>query len=320
MIFNYSTTNDVLVKAEFLLNQGLKNVVCSVIENRKIKCYTVGTIWLLEQEMNIGNKIKELRKQRGITQEQLANCIGISFQAVSKWENNIALPDISMAPTIASYFGITLDELFGYNLKEIEADIERIVDEAYKYRQSDPEESRRILEAGLRKYPENDILLNNMLYVIDYSNNPDEAIGIASRLIEKATDHGIVYDALRFMAYSYKAKGDLQSAKRSIEQIPEIYFTRLTEIAYVLNGEEKQDAAEKQKWVSFENLIQMMWHLAECYEEKGEYSKAICETEKALELIAIIGDSVSDTNYFYEHYVMFFEKQIARMTEIIRRA
>ena len=49
--------------------------------------------------MNIGNKIRELRKQRGITQEQLAESIGISFQAVSKWENNIALPDITLVPT-----------------------------------------------------------------------------------------------------------------------------------------------------------------------------------------------------------------------------
>ena len=49
--------------------------------------------------MNIGNKIKELRKQRGVTQEQLADSIGVSFQAVSKWENNIALPDITLVPT-----------------------------------------------------------------------------------------------------------------------------------------------------------------------------------------------------------------------------
>ncbi|MBR4278605.1 MAG: helix-turn-helix transcriptional regulator [Clostridia bacterium] len=268
--------------------------------------------------MNIGHKIKELRKQRGITQEQLANSIGISFQAVSKWENNIALPDISLAPMLASYFGVTMDELFEFNLKEIEDDVERIADEAYKFRQSDPEESRKILESGLKKYPENDILLNNLLYVIDYSSNPDLAISVATKLIEKATDHGIKYDALRFLAYSYKAKGDLQSAKSAIEQIPEIYFTRLTEIAYVLNGNAKFEAAEKQKWVSFENLIQMMWHLAECYEEKGEYQSAVQETEKALELIAIIGDSVSDTNYFYEHYVNFFENQIARITEKIQ--
>ena len=59
----------------------------------------------------IGDKIRELRKSRGITQEQLAQAIGISFQAVSKWENHIALPDIALVPTLANYFGITCDEL-----------------------------------------------------------------------------------------------------------------------------------------------------------------------------------------------------------------
>lgn len=268
--------------------------------------------------MNIGNKIKELRKQRGITQEQLATSIGISFQAVSKWENGIALPDITLAPRIAGFFGVTMDELFDYNLKELVEDVERIADEAYKYRQSDPEKSRSILEAGLRKYPENDILLNSLLYVIDHSSNPDEAIEIANRLLKNSNDQGIKYDALRFMAYAYKAKGDLESAKRAIEQIPEMYFTRLTEIAYVLDGDIKRDAAEKQKWVSFENLIQMMWHIAECYEQDKRFDSAIAETEKALELIAIIGDSASDTNYFYENYILFFEKQIARLVELSR--
>ncbi|MBO5786342.1 MAG: helix-turn-helix transcriptional regulator [Clostridia bacterium] len=95
--------------------------------------------------MNIGSKIRELRKQRGITQEQLATSIGISFQAVSKWENNIALPDITLAPMLASYFGVTMDELFDFNLQAIEAEVEAIADEAYKYRQCDPEKSRGIL-------------------------------------------------------------------------------------------------------------------------------------------------------------------------------
>ena len=265
--------------------------------------------------MNIGSKIKELRKARGITQEQLAASIGISFQAVSKWENGIALPDIALAPKLAAYFSVSMDELFDFNLKQIEADVEAIADEAYKYRQSDPEESRRILEIGLKKYPENDILLNNLLYVIDCTGNPDETIAVATKLIDKATDHSIIYDALRFMAYAYKAKGDMKSAKMAIDQIPEIYFTRLTEIAYIFDGDVKLDAAEKQKWVSFENLIQMMWHLAECFEANGELDSAIDEVEKALKLIAIIGNSTNDCNYFYENYVMFFERQIARMVE-----
>ena len=75
--------------------------------------------------MNIGNKIRELRKQQGITQEQLAESIGISFQAVSKWENNIALPDITLAPVLASYFGVSMDELFDFNQK-VTSDIQLV--------------------------------------------------------------------------------------------------------------------------------------------------------------------------------------------------
>ena len=122
--------------------------------------------------MNIGNKIRQLRKHRGITQEQLAECIGISFQAISKWENNIALPDITLAPVLASYFGVSIDELFDFNLKEIECDVKKITDKAYEFRESNPSESRRILEEGLKKYPENDVLLNNLLYVLNYSEKP----------------------------------------------------------------------------------------------------------------------------------------------------
>lgn len=257
--------------------------------------------------MNIGNKIRELRKQQGITQEQLAESIGISFQAVSKWENNIALPDITLVPVLASYFGVSMDELFDFNLKEIEHAVRIITEKAYQYRESNPAESRRILEEGLKKYPENDILLNNLLYVLDYSVRPDETIAIASKLIEKTNQNDVKYDALRFLAYAYKAKGDLESAEAAIEQIPEIYFTKLTEKAYLLSGKAKFEAAEKQKWISFENLLQMMWKLAEYYEENGKIDKAIAETKKALNLISIIGNSQFDT------YVKFFSKQIERL-------
>ena len=257
--------------------------------------------------MNIGNKIRELRKQRGITQEQLAESIGISFQAVSKWENNIALPDITLVPVLASYFGVSMDELFDFNLKEIEHAVRIITEKAYQYRESNPAESRRILEEGLKKYPENDILLNNLLYVLDYSVKPDETIAIASKLIEKTNQNDVKYDAHRFLAYAYKAKGDLESAEAAIEQIPEIYFTKLTEKAYLLSGKAKFEAAEKQKWISFENLLQMMWKLAEYYEENGKIDKAIAETKKALNLISIIGNSQFDT------YVKFFSKQIERL-------
>ncbi|MBQ6844401.1 MAG: helix-turn-helix transcriptional regulator [Agathobacter sp.] len=63
--------------------------------------------------MTLGNKISELRKAKGMTQEALANQLGVSNQAVSKWEANQSCPDIQLLPTIADLFEISLDALFG---------------------------------------------------------------------------------------------------------------------------------------------------------------------------------------------------------------
>ncbi len=66
--------------------------------------------------VTIGNKIKVLRKNKNLTQEQLAEVLGVSSQAISKWENGISAPDIELLPIIARYFGITMDEFFNYRL------------------------------------------------------------------------------------------------------------------------------------------------------------------------------------------------------------
>ena len=62
--------------------------------------------------MNIGQKIKQLRFQRSLTQDQLAERLGISAQAVSKWENAVSMPDISILPTLSEVFGVSIDDLF----------------------------------------------------------------------------------------------------------------------------------------------------------------------------------------------------------------
>lgn len=65
----------------------------------------------------VGERIAALRKERGITQEGLAGIIGISSQAISKWENNVTMPDIMLLPIIADTLGVTIDELFGIKHK-----------------------------------------------------------------------------------------------------------------------------------------------------------------------------------------------------------
>lgn len=67
--------------------------------------------------ITIGEKIKDLRKFNGITQNALASYLNVSSQSVSKWENGVSMPDLSLIPDIASYFGVTIDDLFGYTPK-----------------------------------------------------------------------------------------------------------------------------------------------------------------------------------------------------------
>jgi transcriptional regulator with XRE-family HTH domain len=60
---------------------------------------------------SIGTRIAEARKRKGLTQDQLAEAMGVSPQAVSKWENDISCPDITLLPQLADYFGISVDDL-----------------------------------------------------------------------------------------------------------------------------------------------------------------------------------------------------------------
>lgn len=266
-------------------------------------------------DITMGKRIRELRAARHMTQEQLAELIGISFQAISKWETGIALPDITLVPRLAQIFGVTTDELFSYNKKEIKREIEECVAEARKYIETDFDTGRKILEEALQKYPDNDILLNNILYFLNYSANPDETIRVASRVIDITADNSIRYDALRFLAYAYHAKGDTESAVSALEQLPEIYFTKFSEAAFVLSGKPMLEAAKKQKWLSFEFLLQMMSKIAEYYEGEGVSEKAAAELEKALALIAAFKDE-DKIKELYLSYAEYFKRRIDKLKNI----
>ncbi|MCS4466093.1 helix-turn-helix domain-containing protein [Clostridium botulinum] len=78
------------------------------------------------RDLNIGKCIIHKRKEKGITQEQLANYIGVSKASVSKWESGSSYPDIVLLPELATYFNISVDELLGYSPQLTKEDIKKI--------------------------------------------------------------------------------------------------------------------------------------------------------------------------------------------------
>ncbi len=98
--------------------------------------------------MEIGKQIKVLRQRRGVTQEALAQHLGVTAQAVSKWERGVATPDIAMLPDISAYFGVTIDELFAIS---DDTRMERIRNMLWDDRYYDPAEVESIREFLLNK-------------------------------------------------------------------------------------------------------------------------------------------------------------------------
>ena len=77
----------------------------------------------MEYKQTMGKRISDLRKSKGMTQEQLAQQVGVTAQAVSKWENDLSCPDISILPQLAEALGVTTDELLGRTpLQEVKSE------------------------------------------------------------------------------------------------------------------------------------------------------------------------------------------------------
>ena len=106
-------------------------------------------------QVNIGEKIKALRKMTGRKQDDLAAALGVTPQAVSRWEADGGYPDIEMIPSIANYFHITIDELFGYNndrdriIREYNDKAQRLINNS-----DDMTECIALMRRGLEEFPD----------------------------------------------------------------------------------------------------------------------------------------------------------------------
>lgn len=269
--------------------------------------------------IKLGEKIKALRKEKNISQEVFANYLGVSFQAVSKWENGNTMPDVAMIPAIASFFCVSTDELFDFNLFEMEKQVEAICSEAYQYRFTDPAKSEGILRDGLHRFPGNDIILNNLLYTLDYQARADEVITLCKTLIESTKDDSVKYDACRILASCYHENGQRDLIKPTLERIPEIYFSKLELMASLLDGEESYEAAQKQKYISAEDLIDMLIVAGKYLMEKGETEKGISQFRIAKKVMDAFAEDFVEDKWFKETVYTYTSEQRKEIEKLLAK-
>ena len=105
--------------------------------------------------MNINKNIKTFRRSHDMTQEQLADYMGVSVSAVSQWELGKTMPDITIIPSLCALFRVTSDELLGINNVNREAEIDEMLKEAYAvFDENRHEDALNMMRDMLKCYPD----------------------------------------------------------------------------------------------------------------------------------------------------------------------
>lgn len=154
--------------------------------------------------MEIGTKIKNLRLERGITQEALAEHLGVTAQAVSKWERGAAAPDISLLPELSVFFGVRIDDLFELSSKERMERIERMLEHDGGYLSpADFDYAERFLKDLCANEPNNAEAIRMLvdLYLGRASECHVKAEALCKRAIELEPTEKEGHSLLSFAAY-----------------------------------------------------------------------------------------------------------------------
>lgn len=184
--------------------------------------------------------IKSLRKSRGITQESFANYLGVSFQAVSKWERNECYPDITLLPEIAEFFGVSVDELLGIDRAKKEAELTELIYNYDNFVNDDDEKHNAILDM-IEKYPNDfrvqlrylaDLMFHNNGE--DFSKKLGKIQSIYDNIQNNCTIDTIRICSKRYMAAYYRTLSEYDESGITFEDAQQI----IMEMPYMRDGQE----------------------------------------------------------------------------------
>ena len=204
--------------------------------------------------MEIGKNIKKIRREREMTQEQLAEYLNVSTSAVSQWESGKTMPDITLVPVICSLLKASADELLGVDIERREEEIKEIVNRyTEKARVGDLTGALDILRDGLRRFPDSFELMN--YYIISTYGVGDETVKYAEKILDECTDPNYRLTAAECMCRYYKRIGDMDRMYNTVRQFPNITDCRRLVLANLLDGSERIEASQS---FMFVDLLQFM--------------------------------------------------------------
>ena len=301
-------------------------------------------------ELNIGMNIKRLRLAKGLTQEQLAELLTISPAAVSKWEAKNTYPDITMLFPLAEIFGVTVDELLGYDEAKAKADVDKILAEYQRlYVEGRFAEGKELIVQARKKYPHDYRIMNKYMWDVAGGSagnnsktllkNKDELTQLCDCILEGCTQDDLRAEAINMKAKLLHAAGDTDAALEILSKLPAWHAPIMKEQLF------GKDTAEYRQWnkkncyglmdvmsiklarmirfdptLSVTEKIERLELMAEAFAEMSNQKDLECFCIGEESIYGILAGMLTADNAPIDDVIRIREKQFASMERIMKLA
>lgn len=249
---------------------------------------------------NIGKRIKDLRKKNDLTQEKLADLLGVTYKSVSKWECGLTTPDLAMIVPLTRVLHVSADELLG--MKPMEQDERKAYfDAEYDefWKKEDHKADYLLAKQAVKEYPEEYKYwhwLGTVEYYLSFDQKPEEFMEWIDNSIKHnliAYENGDSEDckdcALWDIICAYRYSNRIEEAKKYAELFPEIFTTRDDALALCLEGEELLTHQQKMLHNTLAKLCCILDEMCRDRDVSEPRVRACAEAEKKI-IDAIIPD------------------------------
>lgn len=199
----------------------------------------------------IGEKIKYLRYEKGLTQEEVAAHLGVSAQSISKWERGEGYPDIETLPALANYFNISIDGLVGMDAASGKYDeINSVWEE--NNRTGLHKDNIELMKNALKTFPNDALMLVQLSTSLEKAGTTDEeksdylkeSIKVQEQIIRYCDDCEVRGATMYNICFSYLKNGEREKALEQAKKLPNLYKSRENALVTLLDGDEKNAVAK----------------------------------------------------------------------------
>ena len=189
--------------------------------------------------IKIGSIIKKLRAENNVTQDTRATAIGVTPQAISRWESEGGYPDIELLPALADFFSVSTDVLLGYKLSEREEELANIKKELRRLAEvGTHQEKLSFVRDAFVKFP-NDYKIKVYLAAClsdEWNNTHEKSLiheseTLCLSVIDDCHDEDIRYEAIFTLSSIYIELGETEKARNSLESLSLMKYCRETALA-----------------------------------------------------------------------------------------